>query len=37
MNRNLTMQAAVQRYLQERRRLGFTLKSPGAYSGERDR
>lgn len=29
MNRNPTMQDAVQRYLQERRRLGFALKSPG--------
>jgi integrase len=29
MNRSYTMQAAVQRYLEERRRLGFALKSPG--------
>lgn len=29
MNCNPTMQDAVQRYLQERRRLGFALKSPG--------
>lgn len=29
MNRDHTMQAAVQRYLEERRRLGFALKSPG--------
>lgn len=29
MNRPLTMQDAVQRYLQERRRLGFVLRSPG--------
>ena len=28
MNRADTMQAAVQRYLDERRRLGFSLKSP---------
>ena len=29
MNRADTMQAAVQRYLDDRRRLGFALKSPG--------
>ena len=29
MNRAATMQAAVQRYLDERRRLGFAMKSPG--------
>ena len=29
MNRNPTMQESVQRYLEERRRLGFALKSPG--------
>lgn len=29
MNSDHTMQAAVQRYLDERRRLGFQLKSPG--------
>jgi hypothetical protein len=29
MNRADTMQAAVQRYLDERHRLGFALKSPG--------
>ena len=29
MNRNPTMQVAVQRYLDERHRLGFALKSPG--------
>ena len=29
MNRDHTMQAAVPRYLEERRRLGFALKSPG--------
>ena len=29
MNRSHTMQAAVQRYLEERHRLGFALKSPG--------
>ena len=29
MNGQQTMQAAVQRYLEERRRLGFALKSPG--------
>ncbi|WP_213956695.1 MULTISPECIES: tyrosine-type recombinase/integrase [unclassified Variovorax] len=28
MNRSHTMQAAVQRYLEERRRLGFAMKSP---------
>ena len=29
MNRSRTMQASVQRYLEERRLLGFALKSPG--------
>ena len=29
MNRSPSMQASVQRYLEERRRLGFALKSPG--------
>lgn len=29
MNREHTMQAAVRRYLEERRRLGFALQSPG--------
>ena len=29
MNRSDTMQTAVQRYLDDRHRLGFALKSPG--------
>ena len=29
MNSNPTMQVAVQRYLDERHRLGFAMKSPG--------
>jgi integrase/recombinase XerC len=33
MNRSNTMQVAVQRYLDERRRLGFALKSPATELG----
>lgn len=32
MSRHPTMHDAVQRYLQERRQLGFALKSPGSLT-----